>query len=255
MTEPADNPANAPEESENPIEPIAVAIDRFERTLSPLVSEPAATLDRVEAAVLDLPLSERHAGAIVELETVLVEEYGAVGAVGGGLSTHSDQIATALGGELPGVADRIAAGRSQPVDRAILLATLNAIRLGTAMLAERRVAVEEDRRLLASTLLAVGCRLRRVARAGTETVGDDREQIDRRAVAEDAIESYSTIATVSGEGGGLSALADAGTPVEAARRIGAVEWYRRGDPGREAAAAAAGLPEAQFARIVTAIDD
>lgn len=231
----------------NPFEPVESAFDRFETMLGMVAAQPQDVIDTLVTDTLSIPPEKRFDTAAGVLEARLDDELGEFAALGGLTAIEGGAVTELLGSELPQIAEAVAGGYAgeHTVERAVILAAINA-----ALVATERSPT--DSRQAASAALAVSCRLYRAARVASD---DGPESVDLAALATDTVRAYRTAATATETTSGIPVPETPKGAIQTARRIGATEWYRRGERTTAAAAQMAGVPEPAFDRLVASLTD
>ncbi len=231
----------------DPFRPVDSAFDRLESMLGVVAADPESLVGSVVEETLSLPPDERFVRAADLLEARLEDELGDIAALGGIVAADGGAIGDLLGSELPEIAETVAAGPADDyaVERAVVLAAINA-----ALVATDQTQTQDVRRGT-SAALAIVSRLRRAA---TTASASDPDAVDLAAVATDAVRTYRSAAEAAERDPSIPAPGDPEDAIRTARRIGATEWYRRGDRSPAAAARMAGVSESAFEKLSASLN-
>lgn len=233
--------------AQNPFKPVGSAFDRLESMLGMITARPNDVVESLVTETLTMPPDERFARAASVLEARLDDELGDFAALGGSTAIEGGAVTDLLGSELPQIAEAVAADSSDEhtVERAVVLAALNA-----ALVATEKSAT--DSRQTASVTLAVFCRLYRAAETASDGGSDS---VDLAALATDTVRAYRVTAAAADRESSVPAPETPQEAIQTARRIGATEWYRRGDRTIAAGAEMAGVSEPAFERLSASLHD
>jgi hypothetical protein len=231
----------------DPFEPVDSAFDQLESMLGVVAADPESLVASVVEETLSLPPDERFVRAADLLQARLEDELGEIAALGGIVAADGGAIGDLLGSELPQIAETVAAGPADDhaVERAVVLAAINA-----ALVSTNQTQIQDVRRGT-SAALAIVSRLRRAA---TTASASDPDAVDLAALAADAVRAYRSAAKAADRDPSIPAPGDPDDAIQTARRIGATEWYRRGDRSAATAARMAGVSESVFEKLSASLN-